>query len=99
MELKPPVLIVDFLHGGVGDDGIGIVILSKKGGRPDELKTHIDQLLDWQHVKLQDGMKVWLVDLDRDVSGKDGAPLSAIVRWHDDQGWRAEYLGADAESL
>jgi hypothetical protein len=24
-------------------------------------------------VKLQHGMKVWLVDLDRDISGRDGA--------------------------
>lgn len=97
--LKPPVLIVDFSHGGIGRDGVGAVILRRKGGDPSEIKTHINQLLELQHAKLQHGMKVWLVDLDRDISSKDGAPLAATIRWDNDEGWSAEYLGTDAESL
>jgi hypothetical protein len=38
--LKPPVLIVDFHHGGVGRDGVGVVILRRKGGESSEIKTH-----------------------------------------------------------
>jgi len=44
-------------------------------------------------------MKVWLADLDRDISGKDGMPLAATVRWHEISGWIAEYIWDDAESL
>lgn len=38
--LKPPVLIVDFLHGGVREDGVGVVILRRKGGEPNEEDAH-----------------------------------------------------------
>jgi hypothetical protein len=97
--LKARGLIVDFAHGGVGRDGVGVVIFRRKGGDPGEIKTHINQLLELQHVKLQHGMKVWLADLDRDISGNGGAPLAATIRWDNDEGWSAGYLGTDVESL
>lgn len=97
---KPPVLVVDFLHGG-GDasSGLGGVILRRKGGPATELKPHIEALLKLQHAELQDGMRVWLIDMDGDISGKDEAPLAATICWSDESGWFAEYAWDEAESL
>jgi hypothetical protein len=97
-ELKPPVLIIDFHYAGRRDEH-GVVYLRRKGGEPSELSSYVNEILQLQHAELHDGMKVWLVDLDRDISGKDGAPLAATIRWHDDSGWTAEYVWDDAESL
>ena len=97
-ELKPPVLIVDFLYPGRRDD-YGVVSLRRKGGEPHELSSYVDTVLQLQHAELLDGMKVWLVDLDRDISGRDGAPLAATIRWNDGSGWTAEYVWDEAESL
>jgi hypothetical protein len=97
-ELKPPVLIVDFHFSGRLDH-LGVVYLHRKQVSPGELAPHLNQLLDLQHAELHDGMKVWLVDLDRDISGSNEAPLAATIRWRDDSGWTAEYLWDDAESL
>ena len=59
-QRKPPVLVVDFLHGGRRGVGAGVVILRPKGGAASELKPHIEELLRLQHAELDDGMKVWL---------------------------------------
>jgi hypothetical protein len=96
-EQKPPILIVDFQHGGRRGT-VGTVLLSRKGGKPVDLKKHIQNVLDLQHATLRDGLKVWLVDLDGDISGRDGAPLAATVLWHGVSGWIAEYVWSDAES-
>jgi hypothetical protein len=99
-QRKPPVLVVDFLHGGRRDGvGAGIVILSGKGGAATEHKPYIEELLRLQHAEIHEGMKVWLADLDGDISVKDGAPLAATIRWIEDSGWQAEYAWDDAESL
>lgn len=84
----PPVLLVDFLHGGPGS-----VILRRKGSkaRLDELKPHLQSLIDLQHVTLSERMAVWLTDLDGDISGADGRPVPAIIRWSDQSGWYAEF--------
>ena len=99
-QRKPPVLVVDLLHGGRRDSiGAGVVNLTRKSGAVTELKPHIQELLRLQHTELDDGMKVWLVDLDGDISGKNGSPLAATIRWHDESGWTAEYVWDEAESL
>jgi hypothetical protein len=84
----PAILLVDFMHGGNG-----AVILRRKGfeARPDELKPHLQKLLDLQHVTLSEGMAVWLADLDGDLSGSDGGPLPGSVKWNDESGWYAEF--------
>jgi hypothetical protein len=97
-ELKPPILIVDFLYSGRRNE-YGVVALRRKGGEPNELSSYVSEVLQLQHTELHDGMKVWLADLDRDISGRDGAPLAATIRWHDGSGWTAEYVWDDAESL
>lgn len=89
---------MDFLHGG-GSGDVGVVILSRKGGPATEVKPHIQELLRLQRAEIREGMQVWLADLDGDISGKEGAPLAAIIRWHDTSGWRAVYALDDAESL
>jgi hypothetical protein len=97
-NLKSPVLIVDFHYSGQRD-AYGVVRPRRKGGSPGELAPQVVHLLELQGAELLDGMKVWLVDPERDISGKDGAPLAATIRWSEDSGWVAEYLWEDAESL
>jgi hypothetical protein len=83
----PPILLVDFMHGGNG-----AVILRRKGFEaPGELKPYVQTLLDLQHVTLSEGMAVWLADLDGDLSTTDGGPLPATVKWSDESGWYAEF--------
>lgn len=96
--LKPPVLIVDFHYSGERE-GYLEVLLRRKGGQPEELATTVSHLLDLQGAELHEDMKVWLVDRDRDLSGKDGAPLAATVRRSEDGGWFAEVRVEDIESL
>ncbi len=97
-ELNPPVLIVDFHFSGQRGE-CGVVYLRLKGGKPEQLASAVVQVLDLQKVELHEGMKVWLVDRDRDISGPGLAPLAATIRWHEDSGWVAEYLWDEAESL
>jgi hypothetical protein len=46
----------------------------------------VSQLLQLQGADLHDGMKVWLVDRERAISGRNGAPLAATIRWYEDMG-------------
>jgi hypothetical protein len=97
-ELKPPVLVVDFHFSGQRGER-GVVYLRRKDGKPEELASAVVQLLDLQQAEFHEGMNVWLIDRDRDISGRGGTPLAATVHWHRDSGWVAEYLWDEAESL
>lgn len=69
------------------------MILRRKGSeaRLDELKVHLQDLIELQHVVLSEGMAVWLADLDGDISATDGRPVPAVIRWSDSSGWYAEF--------